>query len=86
MRFLKIYSNNLNKFYKVRFAKLKQRIIISKKQSSNSHSRHLLSKIQSQVLKANQKFNSLYNKLLLKIARNQIFLINKRQLSVNQQN
>ena len=45
-----IYSNNLDEFYKVRFAELKRRIIISEEQGSNSHSRHLLGKIQSRVL------------------------------------
>lgn len=53
MRF-PIHSNNLDEFYKVRFAELKRRIIISEEQGSNSHSRHLLGKIQSRVLKADQ--------------------------------
>ena len=69
----------------MRFAELKRRIIISEEQGSTAHSRHLLGKIQARVLKADQEFDSLYNELLLEMARNQIFLINERQLSVNQQ-
>lgn len=85
MRFLGIYSNNLDEFYKVRFAELKRRIIISEEQGGALHSRHLLSQIQARVLQADQQFDSLYNELLLEMARNQIFLINERQLSANQQ-
>ncbi|PTA84910.1 RNA degradosome polyphosphate kinase, partial [Kluyvera sp. Nf5] len=80
-----IYSNNLDEFYKVRFAELKRRLIISEEQGTTTNSRHLLGKIQSRVLKADQEFDSLYNDLLLEMARNQIFLINERQLSQNQQ-
>lgn len=36
-------------------------------------------------MRADQEFDLLYNELLLEMARNQIFLINERQLSVNQQ-
>ncbi|MTD37761.1 polyphosphate kinase 1 [Erwinia sp. CPCC 100877] len=86
MRFLGIYSSNLDEFYKVRFAELKRRILINEEQGTHSNSRHLLSKIQARVLKADQEFDGLYNDLLLEMARNQIFLINERQLSPNQQN
>ncbi len=85
MRFLGIYSNNLDEFYKVRFAELKRRLIISEEQGVITNSRHLLGKIQSRVLKADQEFDSLYNDLLLEMARNEIFLINERQLSQKQQ-
>ncbi len=72
MRFWISLQNNLDEFYKVRFAELKRRIIISEEQST-AHSRHLLGKIQARVLKADQEFDSLYNELLLEMARNQIF-------------
>lgn len=85
MRFLGIYSNNLDEFYKVRFADLKRRILIGEEQGSPNTPRHLLKKIQQRVLKSDQEFDALYNDLLLEMARNQIFLINERQLSPNQQ-
>ncbi len=85
MRFLGIYSNNLDEFYKVRFADLKRRILIGEVQGSVSTPRHLLKKIQQRVMKNEQEFDGLYNELLLEMARNQIFLINERQLSPNQQ-
>ena len=85
MRFLGIYSNNLEEFYKVRFADLKRRILIGEEQGTPTSLRHLLKKIQLRVQKSDQEFDGLYNDLLLEMARNQIFLINERQLSPNQQ-
>ncbi|MEA9444580.1 polyphosphate kinase 1 [Candidatus Fukatsuia symbiotica] len=85
MRYLGIYSNNLDEFYKVRFAELKKHILISEEQGSRVASRHLLKKIQVKVVTAEQAFDSLYNELLLEMARKQIFLVNERQISENQQ-
>ncbi|MEI7238390.1 polyphosphate kinase 1 [Pectobacterium brasiliense] len=85
MRFLGIYSSNLDEFYKVRFADLKRRILINEEQGLDGNLRHLLGKIQARVLKTDQIFDSLYNELLLEMARNQIFLVNERQVSPNQQ-
>ncbi|SPP31279.1 Polyphosphate kinase [Arsenophonus endosymbiont of Aleurodicus floccissimus] len=85
MRFLGIYSNNLEEFYKIRFADVKRRILINEERGTASSSRQLLKRIESKVAKLDQEFDSLYNELLLEMARNQIFLINERQISPNQQ-
>ncbi|RLM23907.1 RNA degradosome polyphosphate kinase [Brenneria alni] len=85
MRFLGIYSSNLDEFYKVRFADLKRRILINEEQGLDGNLRYLLGKIQARVLKTDQIFDNLYNELLLEMARNQIFLVNERQVSPNQQ-
>ncbi|QLK88385.1 polyphosphate kinase 1 [Arsenophonus endosymbiont of Aphis craccivora] len=85
MRFLGIYSNNLEEFYKIRFADVKRRILINEERGTASSSRQLLKRIESKVAKLDQEFDSLYNELLLEMERNQIFLINERQISPNQQ-
>lgn len=86
VRFLGIYSNNLDEFYKVRFSDVKRRLFISQARgSSSSGAKNLLKKIQAKVLKTDLEFDNLYNELLLEMARNQVFLINERQLSINQQ-
>ncbi|VAX76664.1 Polyphosphate kinase [Serratia symbiotica] len=84
MRFLGIYSNNLDEFYKVRFSDLKRRILIHEEQGTAEDSRNLLQKIQTKVLATDQKFDNLYNALLLEMASNQIFLINECQISESQ--
>ncbi|MGF1874957.1 polyphosphate kinase 1 [Photobacterium frigidiphilum] len=86
VRFLGIFSSNTDEFYKVRFADIKRRILINQVQGGDDGAKHLLSKIQSRVLKMNQDFDTLYNEILLEMARRHIFLVNDLQLDVNQQN
>lgn len=86
VRFLGIYSNNLDEFYKVQFANLKRDVLIKQEHGKASEARNLLKQVQQKVIKAELQFNDLYNELLLEMARNQIYLINERQLTPFQEN
>ncbi|MCU8119922.1 polyphosphate kinase 1 [Vibrio vulnificus] len=85
IRFLGIFSNNLDEFYKVRFSDVKRRILINREQGGNDISKHLLSKMQSKALKLNERFDELYNELIRDMARRHIFLVNESQLDEAQQ-
>lgn len=84
IRFLGIFSNNLDEFYKVRFSDVKRRILINQESGNGDKSKRLLSKMQSKVLKLNLRFDELYNELILEMARRRIFLVNETQLTDTQ--
>ncbi len=87
IRFLGIFSNNLDEFYKVRFADVKRRILINQERKvgkvgkvGNDNSKHLLAKMQTKALKLNERFDELYSELIRDMARRRIFLVNEHQL------
>jgi polyphosphate kinase len=80
IRFLGIFSNNLDEFYKVRFASVKRRILIDREQGINSSYKHLLTRMQSKAFKLNESFETLYTELIKEMARRRIFLVNETQL------
>ncbi|KAB0510144.1 RNA degradosome polyphosphate kinase, partial [Pseudomonas extremorientalis] len=47
VRFLGIFSNNLDEFYKVRFSDVKRRILINQERGIHDNSKHLLTKMQT---------------------------------------
>lgn len=85
IRFLGIFSNNLDEFYKVRFSDVKRRILINQDRGVNDNSKHLLTKMQNKALKLNQRFDELYGELIMEMARRRIFLVNETQLNETQQ-
>ena len=85
IRFLGIFSNNLDEFYKVRFADVKRRILISQESGEDDNSKHLLTKMQTKALKLNERFDELYGELIREMARRRIFLVNEHQLDESQQ-
>lgn len=85
IRFLGIFSNNLDEFYKVRFASVKRRILIEREQGLNSSYKRLLTRMQSKAFKLNEDFENLYTDLIKEMARRRIFLVNENQLDEPQQ-
>ncbi|MBN3493937.1 polyphosphate kinase 1 [Vibrio neptunius] len=85
IRFLGIFSNNLDEFYKVRFADVKRRILINQERGGNDNSKHLLTKMQTKALKLNERFDELYAELIRDMARRRIFLVNETQLNESQE-
>lgn len=85
IRFLGIFSNNLDEFYKVRFADVKRRILISQERGGSDSPKRLLTKMQSKALKLNEQFDELYSELIREMARRRIFLVNEQQLDESQQ-
>ncbi|MDN3610823.1 polyphosphate kinase 1 [Vibrio ostreicida] len=85
IRFLGIFSNNLDEFYKVRFSDVKRRILINQERGINDNSKHLLTKMQTKAMRLNERFDELYAELIRDMARRRIFLVNETQLNESQQ-
>ena len=83
VRYLGIFSNNLDEFFRVRVAEVRRLISLS---SGKRHQRaeKLLAAIQYRVLLLQQDFEVIYAKLLRELARKGVYLIYETQLQDDQ--
>lgn len=88
IRFLGIYSNNLDEFYRVRIASLKRAIKIGVKNFDDySHSlSHLSEKINEEIAEQQVLFEATYLALLAQLEKENIFQVDENHLTVEQQN
>lgn len=79
VRYLGIFSNNLDEFFRVRVAEVRRLISLS---SGNQRQRteKLLAGIQYRVLTLQHEFEAIYVKLLRELTRRGVYLINETQL------
>lgn len=81
VRFLGIYSSNMDEFFRVRVAAVRRSMLLSSLQEGRNISKHLMAKIQTKVVLLQERFDAIYGELMRELARRNIYLINEQQLS-----
>jgi polyphosphate kinase len=87
IKFLGIFSNNQDEFFRVRVATLKRMIEMG--QAGNMHlevsPETILREIQEKVVTQQKEFDRIWNEILKELKKEKIFLINETQLNKAQQ-
>lgn len=85
-RFLGIYSNNQDEFFKVRVATIKRMIDVAEKVSNKSGKkpRKILSDIQKKVIQLRDKFEQTYASLIKELALHNIQILDEKKLNAEQ--
>jgi polyphosphate kinase len=83
LRYLGIFSNNLDEFFRVRVAEVRRLISVSSG-STRQQAKELLTAIQDHVVASQRDFERVYNEVMRALQRRRIYLINEKQLEPNQ--
>jgi polyphosphate kinase len=86
IKFLGIFSNNLDEFFRIRVATLKRMIEIDNngKMHLELNPEKILEDILSKVLILQEEFEKTWKKIVLELKRENILIVNHKQINANQ--
>ena len=87
IRFIGIFSNNLDEFFRVRFAAVRRMVDLGGDEENllgDFTPKELLEKIQTIVISQQQKVQSIYSDILNELRKDNIFIVNEKELNRQQ--
>jgi polyphosphate kinase len=86
LRFLGIFSNNLDEFFRVRVAALNKMVLLGNaaKMHLEANPDKILRKIQQTVITQQEEFDATYSDIITELEKKHIYIKNEKQLSVTQ--
>ncbi len=84
LRFLGIFSNNLDEFYRVRVATHQRMIAAGIKSKKIGHPKKVLQQIQKRVVRLRERFDKVFSQVLRELQKENIYILNEKELDERQ--